>query len=290
MSNRHSLRFSLFIFLGLFIFCSMDLVAQNQDAPGSKDYELLGRMPNYKIREYWDYEFDAHEFMISKDQKQSIEGRKIVIRFEHLQANDRDAKKPSYLQILRNYSNAIQEAKGEILFEHKNADYGYYFMKTKEGKEVWVEVKTAPNTGRRYTLTLIEREVMKQDIIVEADLIKEKIQIEGKIAIYGIYFDVGQALIKPESKESLAQIAKFLTDNPAISCWIVGHTDSDGSFEINSKLSLNRALAVKSYLTEYHTIGADRLFAEGVGPLAPVSTNDTEEGKKLNRRVELVKK
>lgn len=276
--------------LVLMLFNFFFLQAQNEDAPGSKDYDLLGRMPDYNIRNYWDYEFDAHEFFISKDQKQSIEGRKIVIRYEHQQINNRNVKKPSYLQILRNYSHAIAKADGEILFEHQKADVGYYFLKTAQGKEVWVEVKTAPDLGRRYSITIIEREAMIQDIVVKADLIKEKIQIDGKIAIYGIYFDTGKSQIKPESGESLEQIALFLNENPDINCWVVGHTDSDGSFEINSKLSLARAKAVASYLQNNYSIAPNRLFAEGVGPLAPTSTNDTEEGKKLNRRVELVKK
>lgn len=274
----------------LLLFSFFFLQAQNEDAPGSKDYELLGRMPNYNIRKYWDYEFDAHLFYTSNELKQSIEGRKIVIRYEHQDANNRNVKKPSYLQILRNYSNAIYKAGGKILHEHKNADFGNYFFKTPEGKEVWVEVKSAPNLGRRYLLTVIEREPMKQDIVIKADLIKEKIDLEGKIAIYGIYFDVGLSQIKPESEESLEQIAQFLKENPEINCWVVGHTDSDGSFEINSALSLTRAQAVAAYLQNNHSISPDRLFAEGVGPLAPISSNDTEEGKKLNRRVELVKK
>ena len=274
----------------LMLFSLIFLQAQNIDVPGSKDYELLDRMPNYNIRKYWDYEFDAHMFFTSNELKKSIEGRKIIIRYEHQNANDRNVKKPSYLQILRNYSNAIYKAGGEILHEHKNADFGHYFFKTPEGREVWAEISTAPNLGRRYTLTIIERESMKQDIVVNANLIKEKIQLEGKIAIYGIYFDVGKSQIKPESKESLEQIAIFLIDNPEINCWVVGHTDSDGSFEINSILSLDRANAVTSYLQKNFSISPARLFAEGVGPLAPISSNETEEGKKLNRRVELVKK
>ena len=276
--------------LVLVLFNFFFLQAQNEDAPGSKEYDLLGRMPDYYIRNYWDYEFDAHDFFMSKNQKQSIEGRKIVIRYEHQQANDRNVKKPSYLQILRNYSNAIAKADGEILFEHQKANVGYYFLKTSQGKEVWVEIKTAPDLGRRYLMTIIEREPMLQDIVVKADLIKEKIQIDGKIAIYGIYFDTGKSQIKPESGESLEQIALFLNENPDINCWVVGHTDSDGSFEINSKLSLARAEAVTAYLQNTYAIAPNRLFAEGVGPLAPTSTNDTEAGKKLNRRVELVKK
>ena len=71
---------------------------------------------------------------------------------------------------------------------------------------------------------------------------------------------------------------------------MVGHTDSDGSFEINSKLSLARAKAIREELLNKHGVSGKRLFAEGVGPLAPVASNATEEGKKLNRRVELVKK
>jgi len=275
----------MLVLLGAFL-----LQAQNNDVKGSKDYDLLDRMPDYYILNYWDYQFDAHEFFIVKDQKQVIEGRKIVIRYEHQNAFDRNVKKPSYLQILRNYSNAINKANGEILFEHRKAYFGDYFLKTLQGKEVWVEVKTAPDNGRRYTLTIIEREPMTQDIVIKADLIKEKMQAEGKIAFYGIYFDVGKSIIKPESTESLEQIALFLKENPDITCWVVGHTDSDGSFEFNNKLSLNRAKAVVTYLQTNHSISSDQLLAQGVGPLAPVSTNETEEGKRLNRRVEFVKK
>ena len=275
----------MLVLLGAFF-----LQAQNNDVRGSKDYDLLGRMPDYYILNYWDYQFDAHEFFIAKDQKQVIEGRKIVIRYEYQNAFVRNIKKPSYLQILRNYSNAIKKANGEILFEHRKAYFGDYYLKTLQGKEIWVEVKTAPDNGRRYTLTIIERKPMVQDIVIKADLIKEKIQAEGKIAFYGIYFDVGKSLIKPESAKSLEQIAIFLKENPDITCWVVGHTDSDGSFEMNSKLSLDRAKAVVSYLQTHHSVSSDRLYAQGVGPLAPVSTNETEEGKKLNRRVEFVKK
>jgi outer membrane protein OmpA-like peptidoglycan-associated protein len=85
-------------------------------------------------------------------------------------------------------------------------------------------------------------------------------------------------------------LAKYLTDHPEVKCWVVGHTSSEGSFDINSSLSLKRALAIKSSLEKNHNIAAGRLFAEGVGPLAPLASNTTEEGKKMNRRVELVLK
>lgn len=282
MKNIISLLFLLTI--------TFSLQAQHQDTSGSSDYDLFDRMLNYYILNYWDYQFDAHEFLISKNEKKVVEGRKIIIRYEHQNAFDKTIKKPSYLQILRNYSNAIKKVGGDILFEHKTANYGHYILKTMKGKEIWLEVKTAPDNGRRYTLTIIEKELMTQDIVIEADLIKEKLKTEGRIAIYGIYFDTGKSLIKPESKESLFQIALFLKANPNISCWVVGHTDSDGPFVLNNKLSLSRAKAIVSYLQNKHSISPNRLFAQGVGPLSPISTNETEAGKKLNRRVEFVKK
>lgn len=260
------------------------------DKEGSKDYYGLGRMPDYYISKYIETEYDSHRFYLGSGNRQIVEGRKIEIVYSHLYSKDKSVEKPSRLQIVRNYSNAIAKAGGRVLFERPNSEYGHYHFKTAEGKEIWLEVRPLGASGKRYELNIIEQEVMRQDIVIDADLIKSKIDIEGRIAIYGIQFDVGKDVIKSESKETLEAIANFLKANPTINCWVVGHTDSDGSFELNSQLSLKRANAVKLYLEKNYAIAKGRLFAEGVGPLAPVSTNATEEGKKMNRRVELVKK
>ena len=114
-------------------------------------------------------------------------------------------------------------------------------------------MKTAVS-GNAYTLTIIEQETMHQDIVVDAELIKNKLELEGKIAIYGIYYDTGQAIIKEASKPALNQIAVYLKGNPTINCWVVGHTDSDGSFELNSKLALARAKAIKAALQDKYGI------------------------------------
>lgn len=70
--------------------------------------------------------------------------------------------------------------------------------------------------------------------------------------------------------------------------FVVGHTDSAGGFESNMRLSRDRAAAVAQSLVSNHGIAATRLTAHGVGPLAPVANNGTDEGKAKNRRVELV--
>jgi len=71
--------------------------------------------------------------------------------------------------------------------------------------------------------------------------------------------------------------------------YVVGHTDNVGGLEPNMKLSQERAEAVVQALVSTHGIVASRMKGYGVGPFAPVSSNDSEEGRAKNRRVELVK-
>lgn len=106
--------------------------------------------------------------------------------------------------------------------------------------------------------------------------------------IYGILFDFDKADIKPESKPALDVIATLLKTQASLSIFVVGHTDGKGTLDHNMKLSQARAKAVVAALTGQYGIAAAHLDAHGVGPLAPVATNATEEGRKQNRRVELV--
>ena len=87
----------------------------------------------------------------------------------------------------------------------------------------------------------------------------------------------------------MQEIAKLLNTDPGLKLYVVGHTDTKGTFDANIKLSMDRALAVVNSLVSQFSINAARLKAFGDGPVAPVATNDTEEGRALNRRVELVK-
>ncbi len=112
----------------------------------------------------------------------------------------------------------------------------------------------------------------------------------GHAAVYGIYFDTGRADIKPESEATLKEIAKLLQQEPTLRLYVVGHTDSTGDFAANMDLSKRRADAVVKALTGPRGVAEDRLQAFGSGPLAPVASNRTEEGRAKNRRVELVER
>jgi len=125
---------------------------------------------------------------------------------------------------------------------------------------------------------------------VTADILKENILKDGHTAVYGIYFDTGKSDIKPESDETIKEIAALLKANASLQVYIVGHTDNVGKLKDNMELSQKRAEAVVNELVTKYKIPSTNLQAEGVGPLAPLATNDTKEGKELNRRVDIVKK
>jgi outer membrane protein OmpA-like peptidoglycan-associated protein len=139
-----------------------------------------------------------------------------------------------------------------------------------------------------YKLWIVEKQIMKQDVVANAEAMINDINATGHVSVYGIYFDTGKSDIKPESDAAIAEIAKLLKNNNALNLYVVGHTDNVGSFDSNMKLSKDRADAVTNALVTKHGITSSRLKAYGVSSLNPVASNKTEEGKAKNRRVELV--
>lgn len=130
---------------------------------------------------------------------------------------------------------------------------------------------------------------VNKDFVSAADIGKKILQ-DGKIALYGVYFDTGKAEVKPQSARVLNEVALFLKANPKIKLYVVGHTDDVGDYKANMDLSDKRAAAVVVDLIGRSGANATRLIAKGVGPLVPVSTNKNEAGKQLNRRVELIER
>jgi OmpA-OmpF porin, OOP family len=137
--------------------------------------------------------------------------------------------------------------------------------------------------------SVVEPRAMESRIVVvDAKKIGSQIAAEGRAIFYGILFDFDKADIKPESQSQLAELGKFLQENPAIRVFIVGHTDNKGALDYNLGLSDRRADAVVRALAGQYRIDSRRMTSRGLGPLAPVATNRNEEGRAKNRRVELV--
>lgn len=172
----------------------------------------------------------------------------------------------------------------------------YIYGVLNRGGDLWhVSVLTAQNfhEGEQQeaavAVQIIEPVAMQAgQVTVNADTIKQGLNAEGKIALYGLFFDTGKADIKLESKPQLDEMAKLLQGSPALKVYIVGHTDNQGALEGNIALSRARAQTVVDVLVKTYKVDAKRLAAAGVASYAPVAGSASEDGRAKNRRVELV--
>ena len=119
-------------------------------------------------------------------------------------------------------------------------------------------------------------------------MLYQELKANGHIILKGIYFDKGKSGLEMESDTCLQIIAQMLTDHPKMKVYIVTHTDNKGHMINQMRLSQQRSAAVMNSLTDRFNIDMDRLFASGVGALCPLATNDTDEGRAKNNRIELV--
>lgn len=247
-------------------------------------------MPQYKLVDCQQVDFDSYEFYDPATQGKTTvkaEGRKIHLSY--YVKPEIEANSPSQVQIVHNYETAIQKIGGKT-YSWTNPVGGELHGRFEAGdKEIFVRV-FINQRGKGYSLTFIEREARRQEVVAEAKAMAEDLATIGKAVLYGLYFDVDKAELKPESEPALAEIVKLLEAEPNLRLYIVGHTDDTGALEHNLQLSRHRAEAVVRELVSRRNIPAHRLEPFGVGPLAPVSSNETEQGRARNRRVELVKR
>jgi OmpA-OmpF porin, OOP family len=253
-----------------------------------KDTPYFSGMPSFTIYDAEEIEFDSYNFFNGKNCT-TVEGRK----FKRTYTLKEGAQKSSAIQISRNYANAVRNMSGTVLFEGapQNAECadnnGLQMMVgkvVKDGSELWVEVATL--AGDDYYLTVVLKELMKQD--VTASDMFEALNRDGHIALY-INFDTGKSIIRNESKTIIEQIVQMMKSNPDLKVGVEGHTDNVGTPASNKTLSEARAKSVVSAIVS-QGITAERLSPAGYGQDKPIADNNTEEGRAKNRRVELVKK
>jgi outer membrane protein OmpA-like peptidoglycan-associated protein len=102
----------------------------------------------------------------------------------------------------------------------------------------------------------------------------------------GILFGYDSATLKPEAKTNIKKLAEILKKYPGSNVLITGHTDSDGTEKYNQTLSEKRAKSVLDYAL-VQGVSSSRLSIVGLGETEPIASNETDEGKQLNRRVEI---
>jgi len=273
------------ILLIIFVLCAVGTalaVSDPKDKPGSKDHPLFTRMPGFYISLFEETPFARYDFLVENNKKTTVEGH--YYRIDYTAKDKNNA--PAGYQIAQNHVNAVKAIGGQVLHDNRWADNADVTLKVaKNGMETWVNIRVEKG---HYSLRIIEKQAMEQDVTANAESMAQSIKATGRAAIYGIYFDSGKSVVKPESEPALTEIAKLLKADPKLKLYVVGHTDNVGTFEYNLKLSKERADAVVKALVEKHGIAAARLQPFGAGPAAPVESNQTEEGRAKNRRVELV--
>lgn len=241
-------------------------------------------------------------------------GKSIRIRYEGPSGR-------SPLEVARNFQSEIKAKGFELLFECKGADCSdlggseLYFALHDESplgngdihsnppSQIFTSAKLTRPEGDVYAtiyvgdfkkapevlVDVVETAPMDTDkiVFVDAAQMQKDISAYGRVALYGILFDFDKASIRPDSQPTLDEIAKFLSSNTQVKLIVAGHTDWKGGFDYNLDLSKRRAEAVVKALMEMGVAGS-RLRSFGVGPAAPVASNESEAGRAKNRRVELV--
>ena len=280
-----------------------------------KDHPLVSRFQGAEVKEYKQVEFD--EFVVplgpitayeKHTNSQKVEGK--VTSFWYTMPAAR-----SSLEVMRNFEAALKKAGAEVLYACNSGCVSEKapFAHSKERTGIWcynceepmryLAAKLTRKEGDAYVTVAVVKDKYKDgtwlnivelkpidttNVKVDAAAMAKDITASGHAVIYGVYFDTGQAILKPESDPTLSEIAKLLGGNPDMKIHVIGHTDNVGTVAANMALSKQRAEAVVAALVSKYTIAPARLQANGVGPLAPVATNRTEDGRARNRRVELV--
>ncbi len=278
------------------------------------EHPLIKPYPGSKVRESKVLAFDRVELPTGKgrydrsargyvfESSVKIEGKVTALRYQ----TPRDR---SVLEVLENYKEGLAGGGFEILFSCLEKECGRgdlpkkYFrngnwgsaetglvtarLKRAEG-DIYVSVVMNQHNGSN-SLLIVEARPMETGLVkVDADALLNDIERTGHASVYGIYFDSGKAVVKPESDQALAEIAELLGKKPDLKLYVVGHTDNVGTLEYNMGLSERRARAVADRLAKNYGIAPSRLHAAGVGPLSPVFANTSDAGRAKNRRVELV--
>lgn len=283
----------------VFALCATPAAVRADDVPedieGAKDHPMVERFPGSVIHDEVQREFEELAFPIGEEESEvktkPVEGRYTYLMYLL-------PKSASCTQVIRNYERAFQKAG---LKTHRGESGPHKIVNWNEGK--WVSAEGKPNGGKSDVylfygcqtdgetadLVVVEAQAMEQKVALDASTMQAEIEKSGHVALHGINFDTGKTTIAADSAATLQQIAELLSRNGVWRLRIEGHTDDVGKPKDNLLLSRKRAEAVRNWLVENAKVTPSRLETNGLGDTEPLATNDTDEGRAKNRRVELVK-
>ncbi len=286
-------------------------------AEKGKDHPLLARFPDSTIRDSIVADFTSVTFLVLDAQGKPIaltkEGKYTGILYNLKQQTSVSA-------IIRNAQESLQKAgfntlqksikNGDLIRASSlsgmnqnrvgrdaidvrfESDYMLFSRQSSTGTQ-YIGIVVGGMGDDKFEINYLILEESQQTFVpleVSSADVSNGLKENGKIELYGIYFDTGKAILKPESKPTLDKINQVLKADTSLKIYIVGHTDDAGNFANNMQLSQDRAKAVMAALVKDYGIDAARLSAQGVASLSPLVSNSSEFGKAKNRRVELVQR
>lgn len=297
-------------------------VSGQADIDGAYDHPEIPRMAGSNIVYFDRTEYDRVEIPlgpINRDQviedTETVEGEVLTMTYAL------DNPDISTLQMKRNYRRALEERGFDILYAASNRelqternyfrfinhdifdrsagprrldrdrDLRYLAARSPDGEVMASILAFQARSGPAVLVTVVTDDEMDTQMDHQPLTVSEMeagLMADGRVAVQDILFEFDSARILPQSSESLATVAELLSDAAGMALLVVGHTDNSGSYDYNLSLSMARAQAVVDYLIGQHSVAGDRLQAAGAGMMAPIASNRTDEGRALNRRVELV--
>jgi OmpA-OmpF porin, OOP family len=180
-----------------------------------------------------------------------------------------------------------------LVAKSKDAKPTYYYLFVTSYRDGVIPLRLQSSVAKESSLAeliIIAPEAMEENMtLLNAADMSKALADSGKVTLYGINFDTDKDTLRPDSAPALKEIGKLLTGDPRLKIHVVGHTDNQGKPDYNLDLSRRRAAAVTRELISRYGVAANRLDSFGCGPYAPVASNESEQGRAKNRRVELVK-
>ncbi|HOZ30813.1 MAG TPA: OmpA family protein, partial [Bacteroidales bacterium] len=220
---------------------------------------------------------DLYELKFPQDAVTNVEERVLVTL---VKGTVRDAVTAYPLEAnIEIIDNAANEVMATFV---TNSQTGGYIINLPSGKNYGINVSKDGYLFHSENFNIADT-AEYNEVIIDIDL--QRIEVGTTIVLKNIFFDYDKATLRPESFAELDRVVAILNKQPKLKIEISGHTDNKGSMDYNKQLSKARAKTVVDCLIS-KGISSDRLTFEGYAFEKPIATNDTDEGRQLNRRVE----
>ena len=174
--------------------------------------------------------------------------------------------------------------KNEIIANiSSNSSTGKYLVSLPAGRNYGIAIKKEGYLFYSENFNIPDSSAFKE---INKNILLKKVNVGNTITLKNVFYDSGKATLKPESLAEINQLVNLMNLSDNIKIEIASYTDNQGKDELNVILSLARSQAVAEFLFVYG-ISKDQVIAKGYGESNPVASNDTEEGRQLNRRTEI---